>query len=217
MNAATPAVEPSLEILMNRVETLRALCRQRAGASSQASALAAEGREIAPGLYLAERRFPLWYLRRPPAHDKVQSLPLCPGQEAALPALLALYPALLDDGGSRLFLTGVGRVQDGQFLLRQAFATTPGAEPALLAWLERELGPGGAVLCADGRGKAILMDARQRHGRSLILPWTWSAARQRYSRRPMAPNAWRELMADAALGRRILHENRNALLSLAKG
>lgn len=210
---------PSLETLMGRVESLRALCRQRDACQPERPVFAAEGREIAPGLYLSERRFPLWYLKRQPARGKARadslSLPLSSEPDAI--KLLALCPALLDDGSSRLFLAGVGRVDDGQFLLRQAFTASPGAEPALLRWLEQELGQGGAVLCADSRSKNLLLEARRRQGRPLLLPWTWATPKPRRGAKPTAPAVWRELRTDADTAAQRLRVNRNALFSLARG
>jgi len=209
---------PSLEFLMGRVEALRARCRQREACQPDLPVFAAEGREIAPGLYLSERRFPLWYLKRRPARSRAQSdsTSLALSSEWAALKLLSLCPALLDDGSSRLFLAGVGRVDDGQFLLRQAFTTGPGSEPALLQWLEQELGQAGAVLCAHAASKALLLGTRRRHGRQLLLPWTWATTQRRRTTRLTAPALWRELRTEADVAAQVLRANREALLSLAR-
>jgi len=207
---------PSLETLMGRVEALRTLCRQREACQPETLPFAAEGREIAPGLYLSERRYPLWYLKRQPVRGKAQpgSLFLPLSSESDTLKLLSLCPALLDDGSSRLFLAGVGWVDDGQFLLRQAFAAGPGAEPTLLLWLEQELGQGGAVLCANAGSKNLLMEARRRQGRQLLQPWTWASPRPKA--KPMVPAVWRELRTNADAGAQLLRANRNALLALMR-
>lgn len=206
---------PGLETLMDRVETLRRRCRQREACQPEALPFTAEGREIAPGLYLTERRYPVWYLKRQSAHAKAQpdsaSLPL-PSEADAL-NLLALCPVMLDDGSSRLFLAGVGRMDDGQFLLRQAFVASPGAEPALLRWLEQELGQAGAVL-GNSYSKNLLMEALRRQGRQLLQPWTWISLRPKA--KPMKPVGWRQLRMGADAGAQILSANRNALLALVR-
>jgi hypothetical protein len=203
---------PGLETLIGRVEALRRSCRQREACQPETLPFTAEGREIAPGLYLSERRYPAWYLKRQSAHVKGQpdsaALPL--SSESDTLNLLALCPVLLDDGSSRLFLAGVGRMDDGQFLLRQAYVASPGAEPALLQWLEQELAQAGAVLGAS-YSKNLLMEALRRQGRQLLQPWTWISLRRRA--KPTIPVGWRQLRTCADAGTQLLSANRNLLLA----
>lgn len=216
---STPRPAPGLDTLMARVESLRALSRTRSTQRSAPPAFAAQGREIAPGLYLAQRRYPLCYLKIVGAALSLCSpLPFPSQPESQNPALLSLCPALLDDGSSRLFLAGVARVDEGQFLVRQVFAATPGAEAALVAWLETELAESKAVLCSDSRGKTLLLEARLRQGRNDLLPWTWSAVKSPAVRRPRsaAPSTWRKLREEADTAAQSLSQNRAALLALAK-
>ncbi len=216
---ACPAPAGALETLMARVESLRALSRARNSTPHAPSPLAAQGREIAPGLYLAQRRYPLAYLKATqPAPSPSAALPFSPRPTSQSPVLLALCPALLDDGSRRLFLAGVARVDDGQLLLRQAFAATPGAEAALLAWLETELGESKAVFSSDNRAKALLLEARLRQGRTDLLPWTWTAVKPPAARRQKTPApAWRKLQEDPQAAPQSLSQNRSALLALARG
>lgn len=214
-----PATAPELADLLDRVERLRRISLQRLPETPTAPWIKAlGGREIVPGLVVAERRFPLWYrhegrelacITRPgPAND------LCAGPLAERIGFLSLLPASLDDGSSRLLLATWGRLEEQQFVIRQGLAGRPGAEAALLTWLAGEMGKVEAVAGAGGRGnQARLTAARLRHGLDgTALPAFVEAARPA----PANHLAWRSLQSiPAARLADLYRRQRDSLLSLA--
>ncbi len=206
---------PELADLLARVDRLRRRSLQRPAEMPTAPWIKAlGGRELAPGLVLAERRFPLWY-----RHDGRELLcitqtgtanGLCAGPQAEHIGFLSLLPALLDDGSPRLCLATWGRLEDKHFVIQQGLATGPGAEGALLSWLDDEMGKVEAVAC--GRGNlAWLAGADLRHGRQRPERPAFVASSRPG---PVTPLTWRGLQsAPASRVADLYRRQRDSLLS----
>lgn len=219
VQASTTA--PELTELLDRVERLRRLSLLRPEEMPVAPWIRAlGGRELMPGLTVAERRFPLWY-----RHDGQDLASLArPAAEACLPlstaplperiGFLSLLPVVLDDGGTRQCLATWGRLEDTHFVIRQGVAAGPGAEVALLRWLAREMGKVDVVASTGGRGgHAGLVAACLRHGLDGMSSPAWVESSRPA---PAGRFSWRGLQAaSASRAADLYRRQRDSVLSLA--
>ena len=217
--ARSDAGASELEALLERVERLRRLSLLRPDETPPAPWMAAlHGREIRPGLVMAERRFPLWYrhagreLACLNELERTGNLSIGAAPLAGRVGFLSLLPALLDDGSPRLCLVTWGRLEDAHFVIRQGLACAPGREEVLLDWLHGDMGKVDAVACAGGRG-AWLAAANLRHGREgLRLPAFVEPARPA----PAGNLTWRGLRSlGANRAGELYRRQRDSVLGLA--
>ena len=167
----------SLTQLIERIEKLRGRAQQRTAVSAgPGRALQEElgAAEVAPGLLLVERRYPLWYRHGCVAlRDCYRSLPAGPQlrlegdtDPMELVFLDTETSGLAGGTGTVAFLVGLGWLTAEGFLLRQYLMTRFCAEAPMLARLARDLAGRAGIVTYNGKSfDAPLIATRARlHG-----------------------------------------------------